>query len=79
MSNVVRIASSQRDPQTRACNTCRHRPRIFASLAICKATGGYVDFERAYDQKACGPSGRLWEPMPPPVPVLTRFKRWLIG
>jgi hypothetical protein len=23
--------------------------------------------------------GHYWEPIPPPVPVLVRFKRWLVG
>ena len=30
------------------------------------------------DKHKCN-HGELWEPIPPPVPAITRFKRWLVG
>lgn len=73
MSNVVKLAVSNRLVQTRACNTCRHRPRKITSYTHCQATGEYVWAERSLEGKACGRDGNLWEPAPPAHPSL--FKR----
>lgn len=59
------------------CSTCRHfRPDGFSAiLGGCAATSTYAAYARRGE---CG-GGRLWEAKPAPVPVLVRFKRWLVG
>jgi hypothetical protein len=56
------------------CTTCRHfKRREYRS--DCDAVGGqYATIAYRYDCK-----GVLWEPVPPPVPLLVRIKRWLVG
>jgi hypothetical protein len=79
MSNVVRLAHTQRDPQTRACNTCRHAPTHFSGFTRCKATGNYVDVERMSGGYACGMEGRLWEPIPPRLGLFGWIRVLLFG
>ena len=62
------------------CSTCRHLQRD-GSLSRdaywwrCGVVGGH--YTRDIYHTRC--KGDLWEPKPPPVPVLVRFKRWLVG
>lgn len=76
MGKVHLIASQDRRP-VRACSTCRHfRPdHDIVRWSDCLATSKYADVAR---EEECL-NGALWEPIPEPVPVLIRFKRWLIG
>lgn len=78
MSNVVRLVTETRHPQTRACNACRHRPKKINSYTHCQATGNYIWAERSIDGKACGREGNLWEPGPPERPSLRkRILAWM--
>ena len=78
MTNVVRIATSNSNPVKRACGTCKHVVRPQSILPDCSATGRHIMTER-HGGHVCGPEGKLWEPVPHPIPILIRFKRWLIG
>lgn len=61
------------------CSTCAHyRDRgAPAHISDCLATSTYADWSWARPG-LCG-GGKLWEPKPLPVPILVRFKRWLVG
>ena len=77
MSDIVDKLKSPPPPMmVPGCTTCRHLGhRPYSDYLYCDALGGlYAD--RAYENRC---KGNLWEPHPPPVPVLVRFKRWLIG
>ena len=64
------------------CSTCRHlqnKEKANASLYWnCGAQGGRPTAP-AYGDAWGKCQGTYWEPMPPHVPVLVRFKQWLIG
>lgn len=79
MSSVLKLVHTQAHPQRRACNTCRHGPKIFAPYSLCKATGGFIESERAYPHKACGSDGKLWEPVPPRRGLVGWLKVWVVG
>lgn len=75
--NVVRLENSNERLPVKACGSCRHY-RIDswgASSADCVAASRHAATARIDECR----DGRLWEPKLPPVPVLVRFKRWLIG
>jgi hypothetical protein len=78
--SVVKLATSQSQPQKRACSTCQHR-----EYDKCGATGFYLTIERGYPTGkgvACGHDGALWELAPPKPPrrgVLTVLRDWLVG
>jgi hypothetical protein len=75
---VVRLPVSNERRPTHGCGNCLfyEEDRSNASWSKCRAIPG--EYARDARRKECD-HGRLWEPMPPPVPVLVRFKRWLIG
>lgn len=56
------------------CTTCRHS-RMMHSTLYCFAIGG-VFASQAYELRC---KGNMWEPPPPAIPALVRFKRWLVG
>ena len=57
------------------CGTCLFY-REDPTFSKCAATGGnWAD--RAWEHQC--KRGALWQPKPPPIPVLIRFKRWLVG
>ncbi len=58
------------------CGTCRfYVPHRILTLAGCEATSSYADGSWRNQCKG----GQLWQPKPPPIPILIRFKRWLVG
>jgi hypothetical protein len=62
----IDLATSQAEPQKRACSECRHIYRAkISSDAVCGATGRDLIFERMSDVAACGRRGHLWQPRPP--------------
>ena len=71
---VIRLATSQERRPVPGCGTCRFHKR-WGVLDDCLAVGTLCATARIYECR----DGRLWEPKPTPVPVLVRFKRWLIG
>lgn len=75
---VVRLATSQERKPTRACETCRYfKPDNWqiTSLNECSAVSQKAGWAR---ENECG-GGDMWEVRLPSVPLLIRFKRWLIG
>jgi hypothetical protein len=76
---VVRLVTQYEPPPklVRACTTCRHRQKDSWSAAFdkCMAVGTYVSTAR---EGECD-HGTMWEPIPPPVPLLERLHRWLVG
>lgn len=81
--NVIKLASTRREPVSRGCSTCRHAPRNpHVPFARCGATGNYIENERFYNSYACGQEGRLWEAQPPKPPrlgILGTLRLWLLG
>ena len=77
MGDVLKLASSQRHPQTRACSTCRHRQWALIDSPTCGATGAYCRIERSF-KGPCGMDGVLWEPKVR-VGLLGHIKRFLVG
>lgn len=77
MTNVVRLIVSQSAVPVRGCGTCRSfvRRELGPPADGCEATGGYASNAR----KGACLNGQLWEPLPAHVPILIRFKRWLVG
>jgi hypothetical protein len=78
MNKIIdKLKSGQPSLTVPGCDTCRHLEDKYrgASWWRCGALGGiYAD---AAWFRVC--KGERWEPAPPHVPVLVRFKRWLIG
>jgi hypothetical protein len=77
--NVIRLATSQRDPQKRACVACRHVVRHKYVGPDCGATGRDIMFERADHFGVCGTEGKLWERTPPRIGLIGWVKRLLWG
>jgi hypothetical protein len=78
MNSIIdKLKSGEPPLAVPSCASCRHLTDTYGSAGYwrCGALGGiYADW--AY-HRSC--KGAHWEPRPPPVPILVRFKRWLIG
>lgn len=78
MSEADEIAKLKRLPplQQVGCGTCLfYKKDSWSMLSRCNATGRLAHHAWQYQCKG----GTLWQPNPLPVPILVRFKRWLIG
>lgn len=79
--SVIKLATSQTNPQKRACSTCLHVRMAYSDYARCGASGYFIKTERLHGV-ICGPDGKMWEPKPPRPPrrgILTALRDWLIG
>lgn len=70
------VARNDNGSPSHVCGTCRFYKydRDIPSLSFCKAVSTYAC--NAYTHQC---HGDYWQAIPPPVPVITKFKRWLIG
>jgi hypothetical protein len=74
-AEIVRFESLSK-PRKVGCGTCLfYKEDSVFPLSRCKATSQYADY--AWEDQC--KQGTLWQAIPAPVPILIRFKRWLIG
>jgi hypothetical protein len=84
MSDVIRIATAQDKPKTRACADCRLllNPNQDPNFWRCAIRGGYVGLERSPPDGLCGPEAQFYEYKPTPPyrsGIFVRAWRFLFG
>jgi hypothetical protein len=71
--NVIRLATARDKPAVRACSTCRYQYDDWGMR--CGAVEMMCTMARLSE---CN-GGTMWEPKPPSISALRRFKIWLVG